>query len=251
MLEDFAYYSLYPVPEVPFLSPPPAPLEEVWLFLSTGDSIVGWWYSDPLLSAHAPLVLFFHGNGENLETMRQAKLYQNLDTLGVGFLAVEYPGYGLSSGRASEEALMAAGDAALSWARTRYPQRPVILCGWSLGAAVAIGTAARHPEEIRALIALSPWTSLHDVAAVHFPERLTRALVEERYDSLEAARHIQVPTLVVHGDVDTLIPIPQGRRIAEALAGRKRWVPLPGAGHNDLLRRSEVWDEIASFLRAL
>ena len=250
MLDAFARQALYPAPSVPVSSPPP-PLEEVKLELATGDTVVGWAGAAPSLPAGAPVALFFHGNGENLETMRRAGMYEELESLGIAFLAVDYPGYGRSSGRPSEEGLMVTGEAVLAWARRRHPGRPVVLCGWSLGAATAIPTAARHPEEVRGLIALSPWSSLEDVASHHFPPFLVKALLRERYDSLAAARRIHIPALVIHGDHDDLIPASQGRQIAEALAGPKQWVLVPGAGHNDLFSRPEVWREIAAFLRSL
>ncbi len=147
----------------------------------------------------------------------------------------------------TEEGLIATGDAAVAWARQRHPDRPAIVCGWSLGAAVAIAAAARHPEAVAGVIALSPWTSLGDVAKVLFPGFVVKALLRERYDSLEAARKIRLPALVIHGERDDLIPAEQGKRIAEALSGA-RWVPVPQAGHNDLLGQREVWDEIARFV---
>jgi uncharacterized protein len=252
MLDSFARSALYPAPSVPVPSPPPVPLEEVTLTLSTGDTVVGWARSAPSLPPEAPVVLFFHGNGENLQTMSWAGMYPDLEELGVAYLAVDYPGYGRSSGQPSEEGLMATGDAAVAWARPHHPGRPLVLCGWSLGAATAIPTAARHPEEVRGLIALSPWTSLKEVASHHFPAFLVKALLRERYDSLEAARRIGVPSLVIHGDLDDLISSSQGKLIAEALAGpRKKWLPVPGAGHNDLFSHPEVWREITAFLRSI
>jgi pimeloyl-ACP methyl ester carboxylesterase len=126
----------------------------------------------------------------------------------------------------------------------------VIVCGWSLGAALSLATAARHPGEVQGVAVLSPWTSLADVARHHFPPILVRALLRETYDSLAAARQVTVPALVIHGEEDDLIPAEQGRRIADALAGpadRIRWVPVPGAGHNDLLAQPMVWEELARF----
>ncbi|HYG64479.1 MAG TPA: alpha/beta fold hydrolase [Thermoanaerobaculia bacterium] len=251
MLDAFARSALYPAPSVPVPSPPPPSLEEVRLDLSTGETVVGWARAAPSLPPDAPVVLFFHGNGENLQTMNWAGMFEDLEQLGVAYLAVDYPGYGRSSGKPSEEGLMATGDAAVAWARRQHSGRPVVLCGWSLGAATVIPTAARHPEDVRGLIALSPWTSLKDVASHHFPAFLVKALLRERYDSLEAARRIRVPALVIHGDLDDLIPAAQGKLVAEALAGPKKWVSLPGAGHNDLFARPEVWREIEAFLRSI
>lgn len=245
MLDAFVRNSVYPAPPVR-VPPAPAPLEELALDLATGERIVAWAHADPALPEVRPAVAFFHGNGENLETMRMSGLFDELARLRVAWIAIDYPGYGRSAGQPSEEGVMAAAGAAVAWARERHPGRPLVLCGWSLGAAAAIGTAARHPEGVRGLIALSPWTSLPDVGRIHFPAFVVQSMLKERYDSLSAARRIRVPALVIHGELDNLIPAAQGREVAAALAAR--WVPIPPAGHNDLLARDEVWVEMERFL---
>jgi acetyl esterase/lipase len=92
MLDAFARQMLYPAPPVPVPSPPPAPLEEVWLDLPDGNRAQAWTLADPGLPATAPLVLFFHGNGENLETLRWSGLFEEVGRLGVGVLAADFPG---------------------------------------------------------------------------------------------------------------------------------------------------------------
>jgi pimeloyl-ACP methyl ester carboxylesterase len=226
--------------------PAPAPFEEVAFDLATGERIVAWAHAEPTLPPGRPAVIFFHGNGENLETMRMSGLFDELARLRVAWIAIDYPGYGRSTGKPSEESLMAGADAALAWVRKRHPGRPPVLCGWSLGAATAIGTAARHPDEVRGLIAMSPWTSLPDAGRIHFPAFMVESMLKERYDSLAAAEKIRMPALVIHGELDNLIPAAQGKQVAAALAAR--WVPVPSAGHNDLLARDVVWQELERFL---
>jgi uncharacterized protein len=249
MSDSLSRQMLYPAPAVPVPSPPPAPLAEVWLEPSTGERVLAWAWTEGVPEG-APLVLLFHGNGENLETMRQVGVLEELRDLGAALLAVEYPGYGRSSGRPSEQGLFATGEAAVAWAREHHPERPLVVCGWSLGAAVAIALAARHPGEIEGLIALSPWTTVYDVAKRFFPAFLLKALLREKYDSLAAAREVRVPALVIHGERDQIIPVELGREVAKALPSG-RWVPVPSTGHNDLLARPAVWEEMRRFLAGL
>lgn len=268
MLGSFTRRMIYPAPPVTVSSPPPGALEEVWLELPGGGRAAAWTGAPDGVSPGAPVALFFHGNGENLETMRRAGLFGELRALGVVFLAADYPGYGRSPGRTTEEGVLATGEAALAWAREHHPDRPVVVAGWSLGAAVALRTAAEHPETVAGVAALSPWTTLADVATVHFPAVLVRWLVPERYESLEAARAAAaagVPALVVHGVRDRIIPVEQGERIARELregavaagggteeeGAPVRWVPVAGAGHNDLLVHGEVWAALERFLGSI
>jgi pimeloyl-ACP methyl ester carboxylesterase len=63
------------------------------------------------------------------------------------------------------------------------------------------------------------------------------------------AASIHVPTLVLHGDADTVVPLAHGRAYAEAIAGATFEV-VPGAGHGFLLTRaSEIVPRLAAFTR--
>lgn len=238
---------IYPAPPVPVPSPPPAPLVEVELALANGGHAVAWWQESSSAPATAPIVLFFHGNGENLETMRRAGTFDRLAGLGAAVLAVDYPGYGRSGGDPSEASLLAVADRAVDWVRERQAGRRLILCGWSLGASLAIQTAARRPADIAGLAAWSPWTSLPAVARQHYPAWMVSALLDDRYDSSSAAGGVRAPTSIVHGADDDLIPVAHGRQLGESIPGA-RFVGVAGAGHNDLLEHAEPWRELAALV---
>ena len=239
---------LYPAPRVPVPSPPPEPWKEVRLQVEGTGEVVGWAFESR--SRTRPIALFLHGNGENLETVRQSGLLDRLRGLGLDFLALDYPGYGISQGRPSETSLVASGVAAVEWLRARYPSRQLLVCGWSLGAGVAMQVAARLPGEVDGLVLMSPWSSLESVGAAHYPRWLVRMSLSDSYDSLAAARGLRVPALVVHGDLDQIIPTDQGRELARVLDGAE-WVPVAEAGHNDLLGRPAVWNALDGFISRL
>ncbi len=227
---------LYPGSRLKASDPPAPPLIEV-----TG---MGWaWDGDPK-DGRAPALLFLHGNGETLETMRQSGAFEEMMALGCPFLAVEYPGYGGLNGSPSQKSLVGNAEKALEWLRERHPRRRVVLIGWSLGAAVAVQTASRHPVE--GLICISPFSTLPDAAREHYASWLVWLLLRDSYDSLEAAKGIHCPSLVLHGDRDDLIPPAQGETLAVALGCS--FVPVPGAGHNDTL--FQCWKQIGQFARA-
>lgn len=249
MFELLGRQMLYPAPAFAVPSPPPAPLEEVRLELPGGGEVIGWAFEHPTSDDHPrPAAVFFHGNGENLATMQLAGLFEDLERLGVHFLAVDYPGYGRSRGTPSEAALVAAGEAGLGWLAERFPASPKSVVGWSLGAAVAIQVARRQGARVDRLALLSAWDDLPSVASAHFPRWLVSVGLPDRYDSVAAAPEIEVPTLLIHGARDQIVPIVHGERLHAALGERARMVRVPGAGHNDLLARPVVWEELARFL---
>lgn len=239
---------IYPAPDVQVGTPPPT-FEEVVLDLDDGSQIVGWHRPQPRPNDR-PVMIFFHGNGENLETMKWSGLYEQLAALEVPLMVMDYPGYGRSTGHPSEESLKDAAARTLKWTRERYPHQPVVPCGWSLGAALALHLAAFEPQGIAGVVAISSWTSLHEVAKSHFPGWLVSVGLREKYDSLAAAPLIDSPALVIHGTADRIISADQGRRLSKQLK-RARWVAVEGAGHNDLLTFPIVWQEIDQFVSGL
>src|SRR6185295_3288639 len=113
------------------------------------------------------VVVWFHGNGEDLADA--VPMVSLLRTLGVGVLAVEYPGYGVAGGTPSEQGAYAAAESALSWLRTErgVDDARVVLLGQSLGSGVATEMARRgHGAR---LVLISPFTSVAGMARRLFP----------------------------------------------------------------------------------
>lgn len=236
---------LYPAPGIRVPSPPPPPLEEVDLAVE-GVGRVSAWYTPG--QRPGPALVFFHGNGENLETLRLSQTLDSFAELGFPSLAVDYPGYGRSEGKAAEPHLVAAARQAYEWMGDRHPERPLVAVGWSLGAAVAIQAAS--DADLAGMILMSPWTSLADVGREHYPSWLVGAFVRESYDTLAAAADLRVPVLVLHGERDAIIPARHGRLVAEALE-EARFVEVPRRGHNDLLGDPLPWMEMEQFLTGI
>jgi pimeloyl-ACP methyl ester carboxylesterase len=149
-------------------------------------------------------------------------------------LLFDYRGYGGNAGSPSEEGLVldvrAAREFLLREARVR-PER-LLYFGESLGAAVVTELATEHPPA--GLVLRSPFVDLASVGSVHYPFLPVRALLRERYPVAEQVRRIRVPTTVVYGSRDSVVPPVQSRAVAAAAGRLHRLVEVPGADHNDL-----------------
>ena len=122
-----------------------------------------------------------------------------LHALGCNVLVFDYRGYGRSEGEPDEEGTYRDGEAAwryLVGTRGVSPER-LILCGRSLGSAVAIELAARH--EPAALVVESSFTGLADVARVHYRLLPVGLLCRFKYDSAAKVPSISCPKLFFHG----------------------------------------------------
>lgn len=239
---------MYPAPPVPVGSPP-AMLEEVEVTGADGVRAVAWAtrHVEPA-GVPPPALVVFHGNGENLQTMARAGTFDDLGGLGVPFLALDYPGYGRSGGRAGQAALIAAGVAARDAVALREPGSPIVLVGWSLGGAVAVQVAASAPERLRGLVVMETWDALPGLATRHFPRWLVSWGLAEHWDSASVAGGLSLPVLMIHGTADDLVPIEHGRALRSRFGRRAGWVEVDGAGHNDLLAHDQVWRELAAFV---
>jgi fermentation-respiration switch protein FrsA (DUF1100 family) len=208
--------------------------------VDTEDGIrLGAWY----FPAGRTAVLVCNGNAGD-RSMR-ATLAAALNRMGLSVLLFDYRGYGGNPGSPSEEGLAADARATRAWLAARADVDRVVYFGESLGAAVAIGLAVQQPPA--ALVLRSPFTSLSDVAAVHYPWLPARRLLLDRYPSIERIASIRAPVLVIAGDRDDIVPAPLSRRLYDAAAEPKRWLLMRGAGHNDP-EPASVFDGIARFL---
>ncbi len=206
----------------------------------SGGKIPVWWTA----IADAPTVVFFHGNAEQVDST--ARIQRMLSDRDLGFAAVEYPGYGQAeAGAPNETSLLEASHAGLAALAERGVVRPMCV-GHSLGTGVAAEAAASGL--CSQLVLIAPYTSLPDAAQSRYFFVPARWLVHDQFATLARASTIAVPTLVLHGTRDRVIPVAQGRTLAAAIP-HARYIER-SRGHNDILDGSTM-DAIAEAARAL
>jgi len=211
------------------------------------ESGVSVGYSLHLAEPQSPLVLCFHGNGEIVRDYDGiAPLYIGL---GISLLVADYRGYGWSDGFPTASSLVY--DASLVFEAlgqmleevgSKVPQR-VFVMGRSLGSAAAIEVARHHQEAIAGLIIESGFA--HTLRLLARLGVVLGDLDEEQdvFANLSKIGQINLPTLVIHGQADMLIPASEGIALYDGSAAaddEKRLVIIPGAGHNDLLALGAV-----------
>jgi fermentation-respiration switch protein FrsA (DUF1100 family) len=191
-------------------------------------------------------VVHFHNNRQTVEAC--ADLARDLHRSGLGVMLVEYRGYGASQGADPTEAgLYLDAEAGLDLLSSRgVGPEQVVLSGISLGTGVA-AEMARRGRGAR-LVLMTPYTSIPDVVTDRVPVAPASVIVRDAFDTLSKTEQIRVPTLVVHGDADEIVPYWMGARVASAIPGAKL-VRVPGGHHGDLFARDG--DEILAAIAAL
>lgn len=219
---------------------PPPGVDERTIVAQDGTRLHAWSATHP--SPRASLV-WSHGNAGNIG-MRGDVLVR-LHARGFDVLAYDYRGYGRSDGRPSEAGLYQDAEAAFDEeVRRGIPPARIVCFGESLGAAVAIHLATRRP--CAAVVVVSPFTSLRDVARRHYGP--LAVLAGDRFDSASRVAKLGVPVFVAHGDRDEIVPFELGERLFALAAEPKRFVRLHGAYHNDVFDSATLLDEIADFV---
>ena len=124
----------------------------------------------------------------------------------------------------------------------------IVYLGHSLGAAVAVELALTQPP--MAMVLVSPFASVHDMANLTLPFSPIGWLLRNHYDSISRIQQLDVPVLVLHGDQDETVPINQGRKLYRAANQPKRFQVLEGAAHNNTFEVApeQYWGTIEAFL---
>jgi fermentation-respiration switch protein FrsA (DUF1100 family) len=228
-----SYFLFHPVGHAADWEPPPPGLavEDVDLTSAGGTRIHAWWAVPPGWEPSRGAMLYCHGNAGNL-SHRGEGLRRWLDQLGVAVLIFDYPGYGRAEGIPTEAGCYAAADAAYDWltGTAGVAGEKVLLYGGSLGGAVAIDLAARRPH--RALVLVSAFSSLADMARALFPWLPAGWLVRNQWDNLAKVRRSGGRVFIAHGTADRLVPFRQGERLFAAAPEPKAFFPMPGYDHN-------------------
>lgn len=221
------------------------PVEDAWFQAADGVPIHGWYVPHEHPRA---AVLFCHGNAGNVTHRADVLRFLHAQA-GVSVLIFDYRGYGRSEGKPNEPGVLADARAARTWLakRENIPEKQIVLMGESIGGGVAVDLAA---DGARGLILESTFSSLPDVAAVHYPWAPVRLLMRTRMNSAAKIGKYHGPLLQSHGDRDTIVPIGLGRRLFDAANEPKQFLVIPGADHNDP-RPPWYYDRVSDFLQKL
>ncbi len=206
-----------------------AGIEAVTLTTDDGLALLAWYA--PARDGKKTFVVT-HGNAGHIGH-RTGKLAE-LAEAGYGLLLVEYRGFGGNPGKPNEAGLYRDADAGFAFLAERgVAAEDVVAYGESLGTAVAVEMAVRHP--VAAVVLEAPFTSIAEVAATHYwyiP--MARWLVLDRFDSESRIARIDAPLLILHGDDDGVVPAKLGRELFDAAAEPKTYWQAPAGNHNDL-----------------
>ncbi len=231
-------------------------LQTVHLVTTDGERLLAW-YAPPR-EANNPVVLYLHGNGGNLAN--RADRFAWMIQQGWGFLALDWRGYGGSTGTPTEQGLRE--DARTAWCALvkdaqcpkqgdspaltggHLPASRVVIFGESLGTTLAVLLAA--DVQPGAVVLDSALASALDVGQRRFPWLPISWLMRDPLRADLAAPRLTRPVLQIHCHNDPIVPFASGQKMHALLPQVRPLVVLEGRCHTPALLRFQ--DELTAFV---
>lgn len=220
--------------------------------LETSDGLrLGAWLVPPAATdgpGRGFTVLVANGNAGNRAD--RAPLAAALTEKGFAVLLFDYRGYGGNPGRPSESGLRRDVRAAYRYLVevAGVSAERLVFFGESLGSAVVTELATEHPPA--GLVLRSPFVDLPALGRVHYPFLPAGLLLRDRYPTGSNIRRVAVPTAIVFGTADTIVPPTQSQAVAHSAGGPVRLTAVEGADHNDsvLLTGRQLIDAVVGIV---
>lgn len=192
----------------------------------------------------AGVVLYFHGNRENIN--RYAACAGYFTRNGYEVWMPDYPGFGKSTGKFREDRLYNDADLLYKLVSKRFAAEKIVIYGRSLGTGVAAELASHRT--CKQLILETPYYSLPELAGAHFPFYPTHLMLRFNFPLYQFLPQVQAPVTIFHGTNDGVIPYKHSLRLKPLLKNGDEYISLPKGRHNNLAVYSLFHEKIDSLL---
>jgi pimeloyl-ACP methyl ester carboxylesterase len=176
------------------------------------------------------VVLFFHGNRQNVE--RYANYAPLFTNNGYEVWMMDYPGFGKSTGEHKEGTLYSDALLLYKMAIREVPSERIIIYGKSLGTGIAAQLAS--VRDCKELILETPYYDIDALAKHYFPIYPV-ALTKYEFSTNSYLKNVVAPVFIFHGTDDGVVPYKQGKRLAKENKNVEL-ITIEGGSHNDLLQ---------------
>ena len=186
-------------------------IKKVTILTSDNIELLGWYHEKNIEDFKT--IIYFHGNAKSLEN-RIHKLNHFKD-MNINFLIIAWRGFSGNEGKPSEQGLYIDGKSAIEWLiKKGVDEKNLVLYGESLGTGVA--THLAQNKNYAGIILETPFTSMIDAAKTFYPYIPVNLLLKDKFDNHKKIKNINSPILVMHGEVDQIVPFSMGKKIYEA-----------------------------------
>lgn len=220
------------------------PHREITVAVNKQDTLHAVLYR-PDSGAIRGLVLYFHGNRQNIGWYE--KFVPSFTQLGYEVLMPDYPGYGKSKGKITEQKLYEWATLTYQIARKRYAADSLIIYGKSLGTGIAAQLASRR--DCKHLILETPYYRFSDVLQRFLPLYPMNLLLRYQLPTYQYLPLVSAPITLLHGTKDGIVSFAQSQKLSALFKPQDKLVVVEGGSHNDLYRFPKTSEWLASTLR--
>jgi pimeloyl-ACP methyl ester carboxylesterase len=204
-----------------------APFRELFFDVEKGVRINGLHF---FREKPAGLILYFHGNTRSIKGW--AKYAKDFYRYNYDVVLVDYRGFGKSTGKRSEYAMLNDMQFIYNTLKEEYPESHLVLYGRSMGSGFATKLASdNHP---RYLILDAPYYSFSKVVERFLPFMPVRFVLRFKLRSDRWIKKVHCPVYIIHGTRDFLIPIRNSIQLQEINPQHTTLIRIHGGGHNNL-----------------
>ena len=185
-------------------------VEKVKITTSDNINLLGWFHKKDLKKFKT--IVYFHGNAGKLENrIHKLNHFKDID---INFLIIAWRGFSGNKGKPNEKGLYIDGNSTILWLKNLgLKEKDIILYGESLGTGVA--TEIAQSNNYAGLVLETPFTSMVEAAKNFYPYIPVSLLLKDKYDNQNKIKNINIPVLVMHGEVDQIVPFWMGKKIYE------------------------------------
>ena len=185
-------------------------IKKVKILTSDKIELLGWYHEKNLKDFKT--LIFFHGNAGSLENrIHKLNHFQDMD---INFLIIAWRGFSGNNGKPSEQGLYIDGKSSIDWLIEKgVDEKNLIMYGESLGTGVA--THLAQNKSYAGVILETPFTSMIDAAKKFYPYIPVKFLLKDKFENYKKIKNINSPILIMHGEVDQIVPFKMGKKIYE------------------------------------
>jgi len=191
------------------------------------------------------LVLYFHGNSRSIKGW--AKYAKDFYRYNYDVVLVDYRGFGKSTGKRGEKAMMNDMQFVYNKLTETYPENHLIVYGRSLGSGFATKLAADNRP--RYLILDAPFFSFKKTIERFLPILPVKYILRYHLRSDKWIPKVNCHTYILHGTRDWLIPISQSEKLQQLNPRKITLIRIAGGGHNNLPTFNEYHNFIRDILK--
>lgn len=184
----------------------------------------------PKNSVRKGVVLYFHGNRENIK--RYEKYVSNFTKNGYEVWMSDYPGYGKSTGERTEKLMNNEAIQVYKLAHSIFSADSIIVYGKSLGTGVASYVASQ--QKIKRLILETPYYSIPSLFSSYAPIYPTYRMSHFKFPVGEYLKEVSAPITIFHGTSDQVISYRQASKLKKVLKPKDEFITIENGTHNNL-----------------